>query len=49
MSEETSTFSLALTETHLSPSTCEAEVYMERFKIYKADREGGRVEGGVAY
>ena len=39
---------LALTETHLSPSICDAEVHMEGFHIYRADREGGRAKGGVA-
>ena len=48
MSEETNSFMLALTETHLSPSICDAEVYMEGFHIYRADREGGRAKGGVA-
>ena len=49
MLEETISFMLALTETHLSPSICYAEVYMDGFHIYRADRESGRAKGGVAF
>ena len=48
MSEETNSFMLILTETHLSPSICDAEVHMEGFIIYRADREGARAKGEVA-
>ena len=39
---------LALTETHLNPRICNAEVYIEGFHIYRADREGDGPNGGVA-
>ena len=38
---------LALTETHLSPRIYDAEVYMEGFHTYRADKEGGRAKHGV--
>ena len=44
----TGTILAALTETHLSPEVLDAEIYMEGFDIYRADRANNRSGGGVA-
>ena len=32
-------------ETHLCPSVCDAEINIEGFQIYRADRNVGRAKG----
>ena len=46
--ETLNTIMLALTETHLNPAILDAEVHMEGFQIYRADRSYNRKKGGAA-
>ena len=39
---------LAVTETHLKQEICDAEIHMEGFDLYRADRDCSRPKGGVA-